>query len=95
MRPASRKARLCKSQKDSSSALRKKELDEAPSEHEVAHHTCARLLKKGVECGNSKAPQPKEASAAKELSQETPGHNALINIRNSYSLVKHHIRGPF
>lgn len=24
-------------------------------EHEVAHHTCVRLLKKGVECGNSKA----------------------------------------
>ena len=64
-------------------------------EHEVAHHTCIRLLKKSVECGNSKAPQPKEASAAKELSQETPGHNALINIRNSYSLAKHHIRDPF
>lgn len=73
----------------------KRELDEAPSEHEVAHHTCARLLKKGVECGNSKAPQPKEASAAKEPSQETPGHNALRNIRISYSLAKHHIRGPF
>lgn len=64
-------------------------------EHETAHHVCVRLLKKGVECGNSKAPQPKEASAAKELSQEAPGHNALRNIRNSYSLVKHHIRDLF
>lgn len=73
----------------------KREPNEAPSEHETAHHTCARLLKKGVECGNSKTPQPKEASAAKEPSQETPGHNTIINIRNSYSLVKHHIRDPF
>lgn len=64
-------------------------------ERETAHHACVRLLKKGVECGNSKAPQPKEASAAKEPSQETPGHNAIRNIRNSYSLVKDHIRDPF
>ncbi len=39
-------------------------------ERETAHHACVRLLKKGVECGNSKAPQPKEASAAKSPHQK-------------------------